>query len=176
VRKVTIYGASGGKVAVGLDLLIDALGGLASPSGTVWFTATPLLDIPGRVLTICDLTVVGRTDSQVFNALLSAVNDTDLHDQLMAAVRYDFAKDYETGLKKADAWMKEQPFEGFVFKGKLAGAAVRDARVAPAGVLISADARADGGLTWNPARANTLVAERHAKRAAKERAKTLAGG
>ena len=44
-----------------------------------------------------------------------------------------------------------------------------------AGVLISADARADGGLTWNPARASVLVAERHAKRAAKERAKKLAG-
>jgi hypothetical protein len=176
VRKVTIYGAAGGKVAVGLDLMIDAIGGLVSPSGTLWFVATPNLDIPGRVLSVRDLTVVGRTDSQIFNALVSAVNDTDLHDQMIAAIRYDFAKDYQSGLTKADAWLKEQPFEGFVFKGKLAGAAIRDARVAPDGVLISADAKADGGLAWNPARAAQLVAKRHAERDAKARAKKLAGG
>ncbi|HTI30566.1 MAG TPA: DUF4403 family protein [Sphingomonas sp.] len=176
VRKVTIYGASGGKLAVGLDLNLDAAGGLVAPSGTVWFVATPMLDIPGRVLSIRDLVLVGRTDSTVFNALVSAINDTSLHDQLMNSVRYDFANDYQSGLDKADRWLREQPFEGFVFNGKLAGAAIRDARVAPAGVLISADAKAAGALTWNPKRAGQLVAERHAKRAAKERAKKLAGG
>jgi hypothetical protein len=176
VRKVTIYGSNGGKIAVGLDVLLDAAGGLVAPSGTVWFVARPMLDIPGRVLSIRDLTLVGQTDSAVFNALVAAINETGLHEQLMQAVRYDFAKDYQSGLDKADRWLREQPFEGFVFNGKLAGAAIRDARVAPAGVLISADANADGGLTWNPKRAGQLVAKRHAERAAKERAKKLAGG
>lgn len=176
VRKVTIYGSTGGRIAVGLDVKLGAFSGLVDPEGVLWFVATPQLDIPGRVLAMRDLTLVGRTDSAVFNALVSAVNETSLNADLTRSIRYDFAKDYDTGLKKADAWLQEQPFEGFVFKGKLAGAAIRDARVAPAGVLISADARADGGLTWNPARADMLVAKRHAERAAKERAKKLAGG
>ncbi len=51
---------------------------------------------------------------------------------------------------------------------------MRDARVAPEGVLISADARADGGLTWDPQKAAKLVAQRKARRAARERAKALA--
>ena len=176
VRKVTIYGSSGGKIAVGLDLLLDAVGGLVAPSGTVWFVATPLLDISGRRLSIRELMLVGRTDSAVFNALVSAINDTSLHDQIMAAVRYDFGKDYQSGLTKADAWLREQPFEGFVFNGHLVDAAIRDARVAPAGVLISADAKADGRLTWNPVKAAQLVAQRHAKRDAEERAKKLTSG
>ncbi|CAM3144081.1 DUF4403 domain-containing protein [Sphingomonas antarctica] len=175
VRHVTVYGSTGGKLAVGLDLLLDAVGGLVAPSGTVWFVATPVLDIPGRILSVRDLTLVGRTDSAVFNALVAAINDTSLHDQLTTSLRYDFARDYQSGLTKADAWLKEQPFEGFVFNGHLVGAAIRDARVAPAGVLISADAKAAGGLTWNPSRAAVLVAQRHAKRDAKERAKKLAG-
>ena len=171
IRHVAIYGSTGGKLAVGLDLTADALGGLVAPSGKLWFVATPALDIPGRLLSLKDLLLVGQTDSTVVNALVAAVNDTSLHDQLMASIRYDFATDYRSGLTKADAWLREQPFEGFVFNGHLVDAAVRDARVAPDGVLISADAKADGGLTWNPVKAGKLVAERKAKRAARERAK-----
>ncbi len=171
VRKVTIYGSTGGRLAVGLDVELGAFGGLVAPAGQLWFVATPVLDIPGRVLSVRDLTLVGQTDSAVFNALVAAVNQTSLRDQLTASIRYDFARDYQAGLTKADAWLKQQPFEGFVFNGHLIAAAIRDARVAPAGVLISADARAAGGLTWNPARASQLVAER---RAARERAKGLA--
>lgn len=176
VRQVTIYGSTGGRLAVGLDVELGAFGGLVAPAGVLWFVATPVLDIPGRVLSVRDLTLVGQTNSAVFNTLVSAVNQTSLRDQLTASIRYDFARDYRSGLTKADAWLKEQPFEGFVFRGHLVDAAIRDARVAPAGVLISADARADGGLMWNPARSAKLVAERRAKRAARERARQFAGG
>src|SRR5690606_12960476 len=119
---------------------------------------------------IRDVKIAGQTDSKAFNMLLDAVNQTALRDQLIDAVHYDFSKDYDEGLGKADHWLREQPFEGFVFKGRLLGAQIRNVRIAPDGLLVEADAQADASMTYNPSRAAVLVAERRARRLAKERA------
>lgn len=170
-HRVTIYGTPQGQVAVGVDMTIKT--GTVTTTGTVWFVAKPVVDIPKRVVGIRDLVVAGDTDSKAFNLLLQVVNQTRLRDRMMAAVHYDFTRDYDDGLAKADAWLEEQPFEGFVFKGDMGRAEIRQVRLAPEGFLVEADATATAAMTHNPRRAAVLVAERRAKRAARERAKAL---
>lgn len=170
-HRVTIYGTPQNQVAVGIDMTLK--GRALTTTGTVWFVAKPVVDIDKRIVGIRDLVVAGDTDSKAFNLLLEVVNQTTLRDRMMAAIRYDFTKDYDDGLAKADAWLAEQPFEGFVFKGDMGRAEIRDVRLAPEGFLVEADATATAAMTHNPRRAAQLVAERRAKKAAKERAKAL---
>ncbi|WP_423603968.1 DUF4403 family protein [Sphingomonas sp. MS122] len=168
---VTIYGTPQNQVAVGVDMTLRT--GTVTTKGTVWFVAAPVVDIPRRVVGVRDLVVAGDTDSKAFNLLVQMVNQTALRQRMMAAIRYDFTKDYDDGLAKADAWLAEQPFEGFVFKGAMGRAEIREVRIAPEGFLVEADATATASLTHDPHRAAVLVAERRAKRAARERARAL---
>lgn len=168
-HEVTLYGTTDGKVALGVGMSVKA-GGLTT-TGKVWFVAKPVIDIDRRIVGIRDLVVAGETDSKAFNLLLDAVNRTALRDRMVKAVQYDFSKDYEDGLKKADAWLEEQPFEGFVFKGEMTGARIRRVRVAPEGFLVEADAEASAAMTYNPPRAAVLVKERRTRRAAREEAR-----
>jgi hypothetical protein len=170
-HRVTIYGTPQNQVAVGVDMTLKAVS--MTTKGTVWFVAKPVVDIPKRIVGISDLLVAGDTDSKAFNLLLQMVNQTALRERMMAAIRHDFTKDYDAGLAKAGAWLAEQPFEGFVFKGEMGAAQIRDVRIAPEGFLVEADATATAAMTHNPHRAAVLVAERRARRAARERAKAL---
>ena len=171
---VTIYGTPDRRVAVGVSMTVKAVSGAFTTRGRVWFTAQPAIDVQKRIVGVGDLSVAGQTDSKAFNLLLDAVNRTALRERMTRAVRYNFAKDYEDGLRKADAWLEEQPFQGFVFKGELTGAQVRRLRVAPEGFLVEADAQAVAAMTYNPSRANVLVAERRARREAKRAARAEA--
>lgn len=171
-HRVTIYGTPQNQVAVGVDMTLRT--GTVTTKGTVWFVAKPVVDIEKRIVGIRDLAVAGDTDSKAFNLLLQVVNQTTLRERMMAAIRYDFTKDYDDGLAKADAWLEEQPFEGFVFKGDMGEAHIRDVRLAPEGFLVEADATATAAMTHNPRRAAALVAERRARKAAKEKAKAKA--
>ena len=131
-------------------------------------------DLRGRVSSAVFAELVpGARVVKAFNLLLQVVNQTALRDRMIGAIRYDFTRDYDDGLAKADAWLAEQPFEGFVFKGDMGEAHIRSVRVAPEGFLVEADATATAAMTHNPRRAAQLVAERRAKKAAKERAKAL---
>lgn len=170
-HRVTIYGTPQNQVAVGVDMTLKT--GSVTTKGTVWFVARPVVDVPRRIVGISDLAVAGDTDSKAFNLLLQVVNQTALRERMMAAIRYDFSNDYDDGLAKADAWLEEQPFEGFVFKGEMGQAQIRNVRIAPDGFLVEADATATASMTHNPRRAAVLVAERRARRAARERARAL---
>lgn len=165
VHAVRIYGTPDNKVAVGIDMALRTLAGAVSAKGTVWFVARPVLDIPGRTVGIDDLTLSGQTDSRLFNMLLAAVNATAMKQSIIDLTRYDFSRDFEEGRRKADAWLQEQPFEGFVFRGDLTGMRLLGVRVAPEGFLVEADASARASMTYDPARAAMLVAKRRAERA-----------
>lgn len=164
---VTIYGTPDRRVAVGVGMTVKAVSGAFTTKGKVWFIARPAIDVTRRIVGIADLQVSGQTDSKAFNLLLDAVNRTALRERMARAVRYNFAKDYDDGLRKADAWLEEQPFEGFVFKGEMTGAQLRRLRIAPDGFLVEVDAQATAAMRYDPARADVLVAQRRARRAAK---------
>jgi hypothetical protein len=165
---VTIYGTPDRRVAVGVGMTVKAVSGAFTTKGKVWFTARPAINIDRRIVGIADLVVSGQTDSKAFNLLLDAVNRTALRERMIQAVRYNFADDYDEGLRKADAWLEEQPFEGFVFKGEMTGAQLRRLRVAPDGFLVEADAQATAAMRYDPARAERLVAERRVRRAVRQ--------
>lgn len=173
-HEVTIYGTPDRRVALGVGMTVKAASGAFTTKGKVWFTARPAIDLKKRIVGIADLVVSGQTDSKAFNLLLDAVNRTALRERMVQAVRYNFSRDYDEGIRKADAWLEEQPFEGFVFRGDMADAQLRRLRIAPEGFLVEADAQATASMTYNPARAAQLVAARRARREAKRAARVEA--
>ncbi|RJF85640.1 DUF4403 family protein [Sphingomonas cavernae] len=171
---VSIYGAQDDRMAVGLDVSLRTLEGALSAKGKVWFVAEPVVDIPNKIVSIRNLKLAGQTDSRIFNRLLEAINKTAIRDRMVQAIRYDFTNDYLDGLRKADEWLQAQPFEGFVFKGDMGDAQIRSVRIAPDGLLVEADATGTAAMTYAPAEAAKLVAERRARRAARDRAAAAA--
>jgi hypothetical protein len=168
IHNITIYGTTDNRVAIGLDTSIKTLSGALSTKGRIWFVADPIVDIDAKVVRLRDVVVAGQTDSGASNTLLDAINKTTLRDRMVQSIRYDFTKDYADGLRKADKWLEAEPFEGFVFKGDLIDAKIRDVRIAPDGLIVEADARGTGGMTYAPREAAKLVVQRKARRAARE--------
>lgn len=165
---VKIYGTTDNHVAVGIHLSLRTLGGAISTTGTVWFVAKPELDPEKKMIGISDLALSGQTDSKAFNLLLSVIDTTKIRERITQIARYDFSKDYADGVKKADDWLAEQPFEGFVFKGDLSAMKLMGVRLAPDGFIIDADAKAQAAMTYNPERAKYLVARRRARTVERE--------
>lgn len=92
--KVTIYGTTGGKIAVGLDFSATIFG--KDPSrGTVWLTARPVNAANSRQVGFAELSVAGVTDSTDTNLLLKLANAPGLSSTIADALTQNFAKDYD---------------------------------------------------------------------------------
>ena len=97
--KVTVYGTSGGKIAVGLAFNVAKPGG--SPSrGTVWLTARPINAPNSRRVAFADLSVAGVTDSTGTSLLLKLANTPVLSGVVADALTQNFSKDYDDLLRK----------------------------------------------------------------------------
>ena len=169
---VEIFGVDGGKIAIGVGLTIkEPIRWLGDVDGKIWIVARPRLDIPKKIIGISNLTVFSRTNSPLFNAIVGAVSKDEIDAEVIRKISYDFAKDYDDGLKKADDWLKAEPLEGFVFRGRLISAQLERMHILPEGLIVQAKASGDGRMYYAPGEAAQLVRERRARRAARERAK-----
>ncbi|WP_375286222.1 DUF4403 family protein [Sphingomonas sp.] len=98
-HQVTIYGTTGGKIAVGLRF--SATGQVGKPSkGTVWLTATPRNAVNDRHVSFEDLAVVGATDSVRASLLLKLVNAPGISGTVSSALTQNFEKDFDKLLAK----------------------------------------------------------------------------
>lgn len=100
-RKATIYGTTGGRLAVGLELSVwGADGYLKKSSGTVWLTAMPANAPDSRKVEFRDLHVSGGTDMVGSKLLLGFANAPELSGILAEALGQNFERDYQELLGK----------------------------------------------------------------------------
>lgn len=99
--KVTAYGTTGGRVAVGLSFTAsDPAGGKAESKGTVWLTGLPINPPNTQKVMFTDVKVTGTTDSTGTNLLLKLANTTALSGTIAEALAQNFTKDYNELLGK----------------------------------------------------------------------------
>lgn len=103
---VTIYGTSGNRIAVGIDLEATSPNGLLNPKGRVWLTGLPVNEPGSRVVRIRDLAISGNTDSPATNFLASVVLSVETIDALAGGLTENFEKDFLEVLGKANAALK----------------------------------------------------------------------
>jgi hypothetical protein len=97
--KVTLYGTSGGRIAVGVTFAAqDAEGERAS--GTVWFTGTPVNEAGSRRVGISGLEITGSTDVTGGDLLLDLANAPGVDRFIAGALAQDFDRDFTELLGK----------------------------------------------------------------------------
>ncbi|OAO02418.1 hypothetical protein A8B75_12170 [Sphingomonadales bacterium EhC05] len=172
---VEIFAVDGGKIAIGIGLTIqEPIRWLGDVEGKIWIIAKPRLDLVNKIIGISNLSIISRTNSRLFNRLVGAVSKDEIDEELIGKISYDFSKDYDDGLRKADEWLKAEPLEGFVFKGRLISADLERLHILPNGLIVQARATGDGRTYYAPGEADSLVAKRRERRIARERRKSNA--
>ena len=170
---VEVFGADGGKIAIGIGLTIEEpISWLGDVEGKIWILARPRLDLANKIIGISNLSVISRTNSRLFNKLVGVVSKDEIDREFIRKIAYDFSKDYDDGLEKADQWLKAEPLEGFVFRGRLISADLERLHIMPEGLIVQARAVGDGRMYYAPKEAASLVAKRRQRRIKRERNRT----
>ncbi|MBB5715826.1 DUF4403 family protein [Sphingomonas aerophila] len=116
--KVTVYGTTGGRIAVGLAFSAATEGG--SPShGTVWLTALPINAPNSRRVAFTQLQVSGVTDSTGTNLLLRLANAPTLSTTLSDALTQNFSDDYDKLLTKVSRSISVKRTGSFVIRARI---------------------------------------------------------
>jgi hypothetical protein len=108
--KVTCYGTTGGKVAVGVQFAANGA------HGTVWLTGTPVNSPNSREVSFADLAVSGVTDSTGTDVLLALANTPGLSQTIAAALGQNFENDYTKLMGKIDRALTEKRTGDFVIR------------------------------------------------------------
>ena len=107
--KVTAYGTSKGRIAVGLEFAaLDTDRRTTKSHGTIWLTGLPINPPNTRQISFTDVTVDGATDSSDTNLLLKLANTPAFADTIAEALAQNFTKDYDQLLGKIERAIDEQ--------------------------------------------------------------------
>jgi hypothetical protein len=115
---VTMYGTTGGRIAVGITFSA-ARPGERSSHGTVWLTALPLSQPNSRRVAFANLSVTGVTDSTGSSLLLKLANAPVLVDTLADALTQNFARDYDRLLSKIGTALAEKRVEHVLLRAHI---------------------------------------------------------
>ncbi|MBN8809309.1 MAG: DUF4403 family protein [Sphingomonas sp.] len=115
---VTMYGTSGGRIAVGVTFSANRPGERAS-HGTVWLTARPINQPNSRRVGFADLSVAGVTDSTRSSLLIKLVNAPVLSDTIADALTQNFGKDYDRLLGKIGTALAQKRVGQFVLRAHI---------------------------------------------------------
>ncbi len=99
--KVTIYGTTGNRIAVGASFVArDAGGRFSETTGTLWLTALPFNPPDSREVRFQDLKVAGVTNGKVTDLLLQLANAPAISQTIAEALSQNFSRDYDQLLSK----------------------------------------------------------------------------
>ncbi|MFC0204157.1 DUF4403 family protein [Novosphingobium soli] len=104
---VTIYGTTGGRIAVGVTFTArDEAGRVGPTRGTVWMTGVPVNAENSRRVGFENFAVSGTTDMTGGDLILQLANAPGLGTTIAAALAQNFEKDYAELLGKIDRAIK----------------------------------------------------------------------
>ncbi len=107
--KVTAYGTSNGRIAVGLEFAaLDTDLRTGKSHGTIWLTGLPINPPNTRQINFTEVTVDGATDSTGTNLLLKLANTPAFAETIAEALAQNFTKDYDKLLGKIDRAIDEK--------------------------------------------------------------------
>lgn len=107
--KVTAYGTTGGRIAVGAEFTaLDEQRRATKAHGTIWLTGLPVNPPNTRQVNFTNVSVDGATDSEGTNLLLKLANTPAFSDTIAEALAQNFSKDYDKLLGKIDRAIEDK--------------------------------------------------------------------
>ncbi len=137
---VEIYPTQGGRLAVGIDLVMTPTEGAASRFGTVegrlWLTGLVQGDYDSRQVSVADLQAYGDTDRLASDLLLIFANSPALHDQIEATLQENFDREYAHVLEVAGEALEEVRIGEFVLSADIENVRHGQIRAAAQGLYL----------------------------------------
>jgi len=119
-NKVTAYGTTGGRIAVGLNFSAsDEANTIGKARATVWLTAKPINQPNSRAVSFTQFAVSGSTDRTGGDLVIRLANTPGLSDTLAQALTQNFEKDYDELMMKIDRAIQSKREGDFLIRAKV---------------------------------------------------------
>ncbi|PNU01986.1 DUF4403 family protein [Novosphingobium guangzhouense] len=119
-HKVTIYGTTGGRIAVGATFTArDEAGRLGRTKGTVWMTGTPVNARDSRRVGFENFEVSGTTDMRGGDLILRLANTPGMSATIAGALAQNFENDYAELLGKIAHAIEDKREGDLVIRAKV---------------------------------------------------------
>jgi hypothetical protein len=119
-NKVTAYGTSGGRIAVGLNFnASDEANTIGKARATVWMTALPINRPNSRQVRFTQFAVTGSTDRTGGDLVIKLANAPGLDDTIAEALTQNFERDYDRLMLKIDRAIQQKREGDFVIRARI---------------------------------------------------------
>ena len=150
-HKATIYGTTGGRIAVGVAFTARDQGhALGATKGTVWLTGVPVTAENSRKVTFDQLAVSGTTDMTGGNLILKLANAPGLSSTIAVALAQNFQHDYDKLLGKIDRAIESKREGDLIISAKVTSTRTGRIRAAGAGLYLPVWAEGRASITVAP--------------------------
>lgn len=119
-NKVTIYGSTEGRIAVGLNFSAsDQAGTIGKARATVWMTAVPTNKPNSRKVSFSQFAVSGSTDRTGGDLVIKLANTPGLSDTIARTLVQNFENDYDKLIAKIHQAIEEKREGDFVIRASI---------------------------------------------------------
>jgi hypothetical protein len=149
-KAATIYGTSGGRIAVGLNFSARERGSKTATSGTVWMTGKPVNAEDSRKVGFTDFGVTGTTDMTGGDLILDLINAPGVAPMIAEMLAQNFERDYAELLGKIDQAIEAKRAGDVIIHADLTRAKTGQLQAAGAGLYLPVWASGTASVTIVP--------------------------
>lgn len=149
-ERVTIYGTTGGRIAVGLTFSALEAGETKPSRGTVWLTGRPVTLPDSRRVGFEDFAVTGTTDRVGGDLIIDVVNAPGIAPMIARILAQDFERDYVRLIGKVDRAIAEKREGRLLIRADLQEARTGQLQAAGAGLYLPVWARGTASIVVRP--------------------------
>ena len=117
--KITAYGTTGGRIAMGITLAAKPVGSAEETIGIVWVSARPVNQPGSLQVSFADLEVRGNTNGVGGDILVQLANSPALAGSVAEALTQNFARDFQKLLAKVQRAIVEKRTGDFVIRAEI---------------------------------------------------------
>lgn len=117
--KITAYGTTGGRIAMGLTVNARPVGSTTDTLGVVWISARPVNEPGSQKVSFTDLEVRGNTNGIGGDILVQLANSPALAGSVADALTQNFTRDFQKLLVKVQRAIVEKREGDFVIRAQI---------------------------------------------------------
>lgn len=157
-RKVTVFATDEGRLAVGVDAVVEPVGARLGTrwgkvKGQVWLTGAPVTEPNSAIVRIRDVEIFGGTDRAAANLLLAVANSDAVRQEIASSLTQDFTKDYRKVLASAQRAIGDRQVGNFRLSVTIDEVDHDLIQVTGAGLFMPVTVKGTGKIIYSPSTA-----------------------
>lgn len=150
-QKATVYATSGGRIAVGVDLVAQLPGKPNTRTqAQVWLTGVPHNDVDSRVVSVEGLAMAAGSNSTTVNLAMQLLSDPTVLATIQSALVEDFTKDYNHVLTAAQKAIRNKREGDIIISADITKVVSGKIKVTGQGLFLPVRATGTATITYKP--------------------------